>query len=787
MSPPPPILRMLLGLLLIAAGASCRTDPVAARIPAGPRLTVRDDGWRVVGPGGGGAMFCPAVSPHDSNFVLLASDMTGAYVSRDDGQSWRMFNLQQIARQLVFDPLKTDVVYARTDSLYRSSDRGVTWHLIYPTPAEVSGYASMGDHAERIVVTTDRIRRKVTAFAIDPQTPETLYAAVEIAGTTFLLTSRDGGRQWQATAAPVSKILDLFVDPRSGPADRTLLAAHEQGIAVRQHGQWHDQPIPGSAAPFTRYAAGFDAAHGRFLVYAVSTPAPGLPLDRRAGVFVTADDGATWTDLSPKVLANHPSTTSPVWRSIATCATDPGTIYLSYRGITGPDGEATLGVACSADHGATWNLSWQDPINAKPAGSPPLAIDGWLDEAFGPDWGENPFAFGVDPRNPQHCFATDFGRTVKTTDGGRTWRQVYTRTKPAHGWVSRGLDVTNANSIVFDPFDLSRAFLTVTDIGLMQSNDGGESWFSASNAPGIPRQWINTPYCLIPDPHVRGRMWISLSSVHDLPREKMWHHHPTSSFDGGILQTDDGGKTWHGCNIGIGEAAITHLLVDTASVPTHRTLYATAFGHGVLKSTDGGRNWSLKNAGIAGREPLAWRIYQRHRDRALFLVVMRRSDGPIGDPETDGALYRSDDGAETWHRLPLPAGTNDPTSLAVDSVNAGTLLLSAWGRRSPQPLTSDFGGGIFLSTDEGQSWTARLTTDPHIYEITHDPRNRTFYACGFNGAAYRSLDDGVTWSRILGYDFKWGKRVDPDPRDPDMVFISTYGGGVWHGPVRKDR
>jgi hypothetical protein len=28
--------------------------------------------------------------------------------------------------------------------------------------------------------------------------------------------------------------------------------------------------------------------------------------------------------------------------------------------------------------------------------------------------------------------------------------------------------------------------------------------------------------------------------------------------------------------------------------------------------------------------------------------------------------------------------------------------------------------------------------------------------------------------------------VIPDPRDPKMIYISTYGGSVWHGPAEGD-
>src|SRR3954469_8219546 len=41
----------------------------------------RPGDFKVVGPGGGGAMFHPTVSPHDPNTVLIACDMTGAYIT----------------------------------------------------------------------------------------------------------------------------------------------------------------------------------------------------------------------------------------------------------------------------------------------------------------------------------------------------------------------------------------------------------------------------------------------------------------------------------------------------------------------------------------------------------------------------------------------------------------------------------------------------------------------------------------------------------------------------------
>ena len=77
--------------------------------------------------------------------------------------------------------------------------------------------------------------------------------------------------------------------------------------------------------------------------------------------------------------------------------------------------------------------------------------------------------------------------------------------------------------------------------------------------------------------------------------------------------------------------------------------------------------------------------------------------------------------------------------------------------------------------------------DQHIYDVTIDPRNsELLYAAGFESSAWRSSDRGEHWTRIPGYNFKWGHRVMPDLEDPKMIYISTFGGGMWHGALSGD-
>jgi photosystem II stability/assembly factor-like uncharacterized protein len=212
-------------------------------------------------------------------------------------------------------------------------------------------------------------------------------------------------------------------------------------------------------------------------------------------------------------------------------------------------------------------------------------------------------------------------------------------------------------------------------------------------------------------------------------------------------------------------------------------LYVAAFGRGVYKSTDDGKTWALKNQGITQNEPFAWRL-ARASDGTLYLVIARRSeDGSIGNTG-DGALYRSSDQAEHWAPVALPEGTNGPNGLAVDPNDPSRLYLAAWARNSG--MHGD-GGGIFQSQDAGKTWKQVLDKDRHVYDVVIDPKNsKSLYAAGFESSAWRSTDAGEHWKRIPGYNFKWGQRAVPDPADPNKVYITTFGGSVWHGAVNGE-
>ncbi len=748
----------------------------------------RNDTWGFTGYGGGGAMFYPAISPHNADYAYVACDMTGSFVTYNGGVSWRMFSLRGPVKYFVFDPVDPDIVYANSIALFKSTNRGVTWNILYPGPAEIKGIVAKGDHAEEIIITNDSTRRNVLALAVDPDNSMKLHAAIAIDNIVAYYFSDDQGGHWTKEKELENGAKNIYVVPSSPKNNRTIYITGKNSVTVRENGIWTTNPGPENVGSLTAFSGGFDKFLNKYIIYAISGKSYFNPEGDPSGIYYTENGGKTWENRQDGLLKLRSENTDfPEWRCIATSSSHPGVVYVSYNGLKVHNDTSCIGVAKSEDFGKTWNLAWKDCLTKAGDLYSVNYKKGWIDERFGPTWGENPFSIAVSPVNADICFTTDFGRTIKTSDGGLTWEQVYTKKKEGAGWISRGLEVTTGYCIVFDPFDMNHVFMANTDIGLMESKDGGESWMSATMNNGIPRNWINSTYWMTFDPEVKGRAWAVMSNVHDLPRPKMWRRTAVAGYEGGILETEDGGKSWRPISHDIGEAAFTHVMIDPASSKESRTLYACAFGEGVYKSVDGGNTWKLKNTGISGKEPFAWRIVKNDKNGMLYLIVSRRSDdGSIGN-DKDGAIYVSSDGAESWRKISLPAGTNGPASLVIDPLENNRLLLSAWGRTTTGQFSPDTGGGIFLSKDNGNTWKQVLEKDQHIHDITYDSRNNTYYACGFNGSAYRSDNQGETWIRLKGYNFKWGKRVDPDPRDPEKIFIITFGGGVWYGPARGDK
>ena len=776
----------LVALVLVCAAGAGSTEESKTLATGKGEIAVT---WEPVGPGGGGGVFCPSISPHDPKLMFVACDMGGWYRSTDGGNHWRMCDGRQVRKvnfPAVFHPADPDVIYVGTrGGIKRSRDRGATWE-------HVAGQYNPNN--------PDMVR----AIAIDPKRPEVLFAAF---GTylgkpgEYLVRSSDAGRTWQvveswpATDKPIQKIL---FSPAGEKGVRPLLpegpkgASHKRGLTpfsprifVAAAGGFYRSDDDGATwiaknagLPNTKISdasAGYDAAKNGFAIF-ITLESQWVGGAFAGGVCRSLDDGDTWTQVTSGLDVERVGGKLHGYRFLAMSPANPRVVSVSSTG-TANSPEHSSTVYRTEDGGDTWKRI----LFGEPAWPQCNVERDWLTEEMSWSWGGVACGFGCNPNDPNDVVFTDAGRAIRTTDGGKRWLPVSSKRVGKDSWDGRGLEVTTSYTWYFDPFERERACVAYTDFGLTRTLDCGKTWIYAARR--VP--WSNTCYELAFDPARKGVAFGAWSTAHDLIHWKMINKGiDVAWWKGGITRTADHGETWAvvGADT-LPRRPATTVVLDLKSPPDSRTLYAGILGRGVYKSTDGGKTWANRSAGLGTGENLSvWRL-DLHPDGTLLCgISLNYKDGkPI-----HGGLYRSRDGAATWEKVkdfPYLWGVRmDPrnsTVIYVSCFDVPPAGYAAMGTNVPWPDSE--GGGLFKTTDGGATWTKALA-ERYCWDVTFDPKNPdVVYAGTFVGGPYRSEDAGKTWSKLLGLPFVAPHRVTVDPEDAKTIYVTTFGGGVWKG------
>lgn len=261
-------------------------------------------------------------------------------------------------------------------------------------------------------------------------------------------------------------------------------------------------------------------------------------------------------------------------------------------------------------------------------------------------------------------------------NGGRSFRELGTfRALPDyHKWTfPPGAHVAHTRCITLDARVPDEILVGIEEGGVARSRDRGATWEDISgpaSATAFPK--INDPAGIVPyemGSHEDGRVY---RDVHWVTR------HPTrletffASTGIGTYQTEDGGKTWVKCEYGMGRAyAIPmsnhHAAPDRlflgaaengpASWPGHRTVRAGPYNTvrfsrnlsaqtggaktQILRSDDGGKTWDRLDGGLpAGHSHMTCGFAAHPEDERTLCVGY-----------TDGSIYTTADGGDTWSRL----------------------------------------------------------------------------------------------------------------------------------------
>ena len=327
----------------------------------------------------------------------------------------------------------------------------------------------------------------------------------------------------------------------------------------------------------------------------------------------------------------------------------------------------------------------------------------------------------------------------------------------------RGGRVTTVTGIAEQPFTF---FMGTTGGGVWKTEDAGETWNNISDgffavasigAVDVADADPNVIYVGTGSAGIRGNV----------------------STGRGMYRSRDGGRTWN--FIGLRE---TGLIARVAVHPRDpEVVFVAALGHpfgkneerGVYRSRDGGESWEkvLFLSDSVGAVDLSM---NPHNPREVYAGMWRAERKPwtLIDAASEGGVYKTTDGGDTWSKLTngLPTGLTGRIAVTVSPANPSRV----WA----QVNAHDPQGGIYRSDDAGETWRRvnrnRKLRQRHWYysHLYADPRDEnTLYA--MNTSFYKSIDGGKTFEPIS---VEHGDVHDVwvNPNNPDLMVLGNDGG-----------
>jgi photosystem II stability/assembly factor-like uncharacterized protein len=751
-----------LRLLLIASLAmDCAAWAVPSRA-ADAVPPVGDVAWHTIGPGGGGWIQSIACDPANAQILHVGCDVGGYYFSADSGRSYEVRNAglrDYFIQSIAVHPRRHEVMILGTQSgIHRSTDQGRSWQWIR------TGFPPLAVY---------KFSAPIAVVRFDPQRPEIVLAGVgrprlgnEGAGAIY--RSDDTGLTWRLISAGQLPADAIVSDIQfQGGNDRTLLAATQHGVFRSDDGgnAWQ----PSSRGLPQLYVEQLALARSApQVVYATLRTAArdGQPFD--GGVYRSADAGRTWR------AANGPGMPHRVGRSaepaqmtsnLRALAVDPRNADVVY---VGDSAWVTAGVYQTVDGGRHWRRTTSGPGSEHSGGNMDY---GWIRM-----WGPGVECLALDAANPNRIAFGTSGHVFLSEDGGESWRQRYGRTLPDGRCAGTGLETTCQFRLVADPVRRGRLYGCYYDVGLLISDDGGQSF--RRSAAGM--KFAGNCFAVAVDPQSPATLWAATGQ---------W-----ASNQGDVCRSDDDGRSWRvvgNPESGLPLGQTRHLLLDPRSTPERRRLLVSCRGHGLYESRDGGRAWQAINGDLpaaAVKEPRG--LLLDAKNPGLLTVAL------AGRPDDGSGVYQTRDGGHSWRRLNREPIFDDVECLAADPHRADVFYLAAREAYDSRARHL-YQGGLFASRDGGATWQ-RLLADRFVQTVAVSPADSRVIYAGTNDYPYhdqpvaqgllKSSDGGLSWHREnAGLTVLNVNSIGIDPRDPAILYLSTAGNSAAVGRDRAIR
>jgi photosystem II stability/assembly factor-like uncharacterized protein len=383
-----------------------------------------------------------------------------------------------------------------------------------------------------------------------------------------------------------------------------------------------------------------------------------------------------------------------------------------------------------------------------------------MENKFGPSGDAIPiFCVTIDPINPDivWCGTQGYRGIYKSVDCGENW------TKMTNGISEYNMGIT-FRSFAVDPTNSDIVF-AACEIGtgnvevlgaIFRTTDGGQNWTKVLDSQSLIR-------IILIDPR-NPKIIFATTGIFDRGCVK----------EEGIWKSIDGGNTWFHANNGIDTKALSVEGLDF-SVKNPDIMYAStgrSLGFGgseetdqgaIYRSDDGGNTWRtvLKRSPGMGFLPLYIAISAYDPD-IVYVGVSADSEMAICY-----AILRTMDGGKTWNEF----------KLETDGIRGGNPVSVAVHPHYPNIVYVNFyGGGVEKSTDYGSTWNicSNGYTGAQIYDLTIDAIDASVVYCTSREGPFKSTNGGKDWIG-LGYgDAKgaaeWGA-IQINPKNSKTVIL----------------
>ena len=307
----------------------------------------------------------------------------------------------------------------------------------------------------------------------------------------------------------------------------------------------------------------------------------------------------------------------------------------------------------------------------------------------------------------------DVQKTYQSALGGLKFREI--------GPATMGGRIDDIEVVPSDPRII---YVATAAGGILKSVNGGTSWTTI-----FDKEAVSSIGDIAISPSNPSIIWAGTGEA---------NNRQSSSWGNGIYKSMDAGKTWK--NMGLaGTMHIARIVVhptnpDIVYVAATGNLWGPSPERGVYKTTDGGKTWKLvlKVNDDTGASDIA---IDPESPTILYAATYQRRRTVFGfNGSGEGsALYKSNDGGETWTKITkgMPYDTeNAPTPKPDNLLETGRNAIAVYPKDTNivYALIEHANGGVYRSNDKGETWTrmSDMTSNPrpmYFSQIRVDPNN----------------------------------------------------------------